>query len=79
MSDLEPLSGQDAELIIGSDTKEKVFSAKPTNTPESMGSDNIKKQCTRFFAPAGRIGAFLGAVKAEDIKITKTTTVFRPY
>jgi hypothetical protein len=37
------------------------------------------KVLTRFFAPAGRIGAFLGAVKPEQIKIVKRTTVHRPY
>ncbi len=79
MSETELLTDSDAKLIIQTDVEEKVLTINALATPESVGTENVKKQGTRFFAPGGRIGVFFGAVKAEDIKIAKKTTVFRPY
>lgn len=79
MSESEALIGQDAKLIIMTDVEEKVLSVKAISTPESIGTDAIKKFSTRYFALGGRVGALFGAVKPEEIKIAKTTGVFRPY
>lgn len=79
VSESELLAGQDSKLSVRTDTEEKTLTINPINTPESVGTDSIKKQGTRYFAPGGRFGALLGAVKPEDIKIAKQTAVFRPY
>jgi hypothetical protein len=79
MSDSEILAGQDAELTVVTRAVEKTLSVQPIYSPETVGHDNIKKSSTRYFAPAGRIGAFFGAVKPEDIEIAKSSILFRPY
>lgn len=75
MSELELSSGQDTKLAIRTDAEAKVLSVEPLKTPETIGIEGIKKSSTPYFAPAGRVGALFGAVKAEDIEIAKTTSL----
>lgn len=76
---LQTLSGEDSKLVVKTEVAAKVLTVKSAITPESLGNDRLKKEAARFFAPAGRLGALLGAVKPEEIKVAKKTTVYRPY
>ncbi len=79
MSDTELLVGEDAKLVVLTEVEEKVLTITANVTPESVGTDKIKREGTKFFAPGGKFGAFLGAVKPDDIKVARKTAVLRPY
>ncbi len=79
MSNSEILAGQDAELTIVTRVVEKTLSVQPIYSPETVGHDNIKESSRRFFAPAGRIGTFFGAVNPKDIETSDSRLIFRPY
>jgi hypothetical protein len=82
---LEFLSDQDAKLVTLVPENEETFYVRTTYSPESA-DDTIKKSFTRYFAPGagtfstfGKLTAALGVVKTEEIKISDSSLVFRPY
>ncbi len=79
MSDTELLMGEDSKLEVQTEIEEKVLTITANATPEGVGTDKVKREGTKFFAPGGKLGAFFGAVKPDDIKISKKTAVRRPY